>query len=175
MKAQYLLVGVLACGHSATMQSSTTPQNTDPFSTTQITFAPLPQPPTLTPNLRLSSEIIEACKINLGNIEAAPKFDFDQSNVMPEDTSVLSQVARCVADGPLKGRVLRLTGRADSRGTDEYNMALGERRAFATGQYLRNLGVSPVQVHETSRGELDASGKDEAGWQRDRRVDIDLE
>ena len=85
---------------------------------------------------------------------------------------MLDQVARCVTTGPLKGRTLRLTGRADPRGEQEYNMTLGSSRADAVARYLRALGVTSNQLTETSRGKLDATGTDEASWQLDRRVDI---
>jgi peptidoglycan-associated lipoprotein len=74
----------------------------------------------------------------------------------------------------LKGRSVRLVGRADPRGTQEYNMALGERRSNAVGKYLAGLGVGSGQMSETSRGALDATGSDEAAWRKDRRVDLDV-
>ena len=53
---------------------------------------------------------------------------------------------------PLKGRSVKLVGRADPRGTQEYNMALGERRSNAVLKYLAALGVGAGQMTETSRG-----------------------
>jgi peptidoglycan-associated lipoprotein len=86
----------------------------------------------------------------------------------------LQQIATCVTTGPLKGRALQLVGRADARGEAEYNMGLGEHRADAVRKYLGALGVPQTQLTETSRGKLDATGTDEAGYQRDRRVDVAL-
>ena len=71
----------------------------------------------------------------------APKFDFDNSSLEPQDVTVLQQIAKCVTNGPLKGRSLLLTGRADPRGEVEYNFALGEHRADAVDTYLAQLGV----------------------------------
>jgi len=122
--------------------------------------------------LVVSEELLRACKLDMGNAQEAPKFDFDQSFIRAEDRGVLDQVARCVTTGPLKGRTLRLTGRADPRGEQEYNMTLGSSRADAVARYLRALGVTSNQLTETSRGKLDATGTDEASWQLDRRVDI---
>jgi peptidoglycan-associated lipoprotein len=101
-------------------------------------------------------------------------FDFDSTAIAEQDRSLLTEVARCFSEGPLRGQGLALTGRADPRGEDEYNMALGESRADSVRRYLRDLGVSPQKVQATSRGEIDATGQDEAGWALDRRVDIEL-
>jgi len=72
---------------------------------------------------------LEACGIDLNNVERAPKFEFDRSDLVGQDRSVLDQIAKCVTTGPLRGRSLRLVGRADPRGEVEYNFALGEHRA----------------------------------------------
>jgi peptidoglycan-associated lipoprotein len=79
-----------------------------------------------------------------------------------------------VTSGPLRGRSLRLVGRADPRGELEYNFALGSARAGSVDAYLTNLGLDSARVSMTSRGKLDATGTNESGWQRDRRVDVDL-
>lgn len=126
------------------------------------------------PAVHVSSDLERSCKIVVGSVSDAPKFDFDDSALLPEDRAVLDQVARCVTTGPLKGRALKLTGRADNRGTEEYNFALGEHRANTVERYLAALGVAQPKLHETSRGELDARGNDDGARRADRRVDIDL-
>jgi len=125
-------------------------------------------------NINLSDDILAACKIKIENINHAPKFDFDDAELLPEDRDILEQVAKCVTTGPLKGRHLALVGRCDPRGEVEYNMVLGDYRAESVHDYLAKLGVDPNAMAKTSRGELDAEGKDEDGWRRDRRVDISL-
>jgi outer membrane protein OmpA-like peptidoglycan-associated protein len=104
----------------------------------------------------------------------APKFAFDKSRILPDDRDVLAEVATCVTEGPLKGRAVKLVGRADPRGTEQYNMELGERRSNSVMSYLSGLGVPSPQMSETSRGALDATGSDKSAWQLDRRVDIDV-
>ena len=126
-------------------------------------------------NVHVSEEIMRACKVEFNDVDKAPKFDFDQSALLPQDRSVLQQIAVCLTTPPLKGRAIRLVGRADPRGEGEYNMALGEHRAGSARQYLANLGVGIGKIAETSRGKLDATGTDAAGWERDRRVDILLQ
>jgi len=125
-------------------------------------------------NVRVSEDIMKACKIHVDNVDRAPKFDYDDADLQAEDRDVLEQVAKCVTTGPLKGRHLSLVGRCDPRGEVEYNMVLGEYRAESVHDYLAKLGVDPQAMAKTSRGELDAEGKDDDGWRRDRRVDISL-
>ena len=70
---------------------------------------------------------------------------------------------------------MALIGRADPRGTEEYNLGLGSRRAASVSQYLARLGVGQPQLGVTTRGAIDATGTDESGWRQDRRVDIQLQ
>ncbi len=125
--------------------------------------------------VNLSDELLKACKIRPESASHAPKFDFDDADLLPEDRDVLEQVARCVTTGPLKGRSLALVGRCDPRGETEYNMVLGDYRAESVHDYLAKLGVAEDAMARTSRGELDAEGKDEQGWRTDRRVDVSLQ
>ncbi len=143
-------------------------------SQTVTSHAPAAQQRAAEPAVHVSSDLEHACKIVVGSVTEAPKFDFDDSALLPEDRAVLDQVARCVTTGPLKGKALKLTGRADNRGTAEYNLALGEHRANAVERYLAADGVAQAKLHETSRGELDAKGNDDSARRSDRRVDIDL-
>src|SRR5678815_3385368 len=101
--------------------------------------------------LRPSDELVKICKLTFGNVERAPKFNFDDSELLPEDRDVLVQIARCVTSGPLKGRALALVGRADPRGETEYNMVLGEHRADSVYGYLALLGVASDHMAKTSR------------------------
>jgi peptidoglycan-associated lipoprotein len=167
-----LVVLVCACGDKP---PPATPQNPPPAQTT----APPPQSSAAltrgTSNVGVADDLARACSIQFGDAERAPKFDYAHTDLLPEDKTVLDQVGRCVTTGPLKGRSLKLVGRADSRGEAEYNMTLGEHRADMVRRYLDGLGVDDKRISETSRGKLDASGSDESGWRRDRRVDIMLQ
>jgi peptidoglycan-associated lipoprotein len=125
--------------------------------------------------IHASDEILEACRNEFDNVDTAPKFDFDKADLQPGEGKLLQTVAKCVTTGPLKGRSLRLVGRADPRGEVEYNFILGGSRAGSIDAYLKGLGVSASKIETTSRGKLDATGTDETTWQRDRRVDIDLQ
>jgi peptidoglycan-associated lipoprotein len=127
--------------------------------------------------LGLDSEIVRLCGLHFDvapSEEGAPRFDTDESELSSQDTAILQQVATCLTNGPLAGKNVHLIGRADSRGTTEYNMVLGEHRANAVGHYLEEKGVNSARVNETSRGELDATGSDDTTMRNDRRVDIML-
>lgn len=146
--------------------------------------APAPPPPPVPPaapnpkpdddptkgNIAISDEIRQLCKIS----DAEAFFAFDSANVRPQDRVVLKKLADCFATGPLKGRRMRLVGHADPRGDEEYNRVLGQRRADNVKKAISNEGLSASQVETVSRGEDEASGTDETGWAKDRRVDIVL-
>jgi peptidoglycan-associated lipoprotein len=97
-------------------------------------------------------------------------FAFDSSDLDSSARSALQEAVECYRGQQDPGLSLLLTGAADPRGTEEYNIALGERRAQAVRSYLVSLGLDGNSVSTTSVGEEMASGTDEAGWARDRNV-----
>jgi len=120
--------------------------------------------------IAISDEIRKACGIS----KEDAFFAFDSAALASTDVGPLDLVARCFSSGPLAGRALHLIGHADPRGPSEYNMALGQRRADSVQGYIDQHGVKSTQVVSTSRGAMDATGQDEAGWTHDRRVDVTL-
>lgn len=130
-----------------------------------------------TQGLAVSDAIAQACGIaprDPSQKPSAARFDYDSAALSEDDRAMLGQVGRCLTDGALRDRKVVLTGRADPRGEPEYNMTLGESRADAVLRYMVDLGVGRPRLAATSRGEIDAVGKDEAGWAHDRRVDLEL-
>ncbi len=95
-------------------------------------------------------------------------FGFNESTLSKESQGTLSENVACLKKA---NRPVNLTGRADPRGTMEYNMALSDRRAQAVKDYLQRFGVESGRLRPVPRGALDASGSDEATWAKDRRVD----
>src|SRR5213075_1897025 len=83
----------------------------------------------VSPTLSISADIIAACGIKAPPSSGSPKFDTDKDELTAEDRAVLDQIATCLTTGALKGRTVDLIGRADPRGTEEYNLGLGSRRA----------------------------------------------
>jgi len=135
--------------------------------------APAPEKPGDIPtrsNISISEDIKKACGIS----DAEAHFGYDSANVRPQDKAVLTKLATCFMTGPLKGRTMRLVGHADPRGDEEYNMVLGGRRGDNVKGAIAEAGMDATRMATTSRGEMDATGTDEAGWERDRRVDIML-
>lgn len=164
------LSALVGCAHPETTRSVV--PTSEPVAVTQTSSYVAKGPDSA---IHVSDAILKACQIDLDNVDTAPKFDFDRADLRPEERNLLATVAKCVTTGPLHGRALHLIGRADPRGEVEYNFVLGESRAGSVSAYLRAAGVSSSKVTTTSRGKLDASGTDAATWQRDRRVDIDLQ
>jgi peptidoglycan-associated lipoprotein len=125
-----------------------------------------------TAGLHISDAIARACGIQWK--KTATNFDYDSTTIADDDRALLAALAKCMSEGALKGKAVSLVGRADARGEMEYNMSLGEARADSVRRYLHDLGVQHERVSASSRGEIDAMGKDETGYALDRRVDIDL-
>jgi peptidoglycan-associated lipoprotein len=99
-------------------------------------------------------------------------FDFDKSEIKPEFADVVSAHAKNLTSHPnLK---LKLEGNTDERGTREYNIGLGERRAQAVRRALMLQGVAESQLSTVSFGaERPAvEGDDEAAWTQNRRVEL---
>ncbi len=98
-------------------------------------------------------------------------FEYDSSDLKPEAMRALDVHAK---DLQGNGARVVLEGHADERGTREYNMALGERRAKAVQRYLVLQGVSPAQLELVSYGEerAIATGNDESSWAQNRRVEL---
>jgi len=118
--------------------------------------------------VRIDDQIRHACGIS----DDDAYFAFDSAKLLQREQGVLHRVAVCFESGPLSGRSMRLVGHADPRGSAEYNLVLGGSRADAVKSYLHHEGMADGKMATTSRGDLDASGKDESGWAKDRRVDI---
>ncbi len=124
------------------------------------------------PAIAVGEDLMRACMLHIGAVEKAPKFEFDRAELQASDQDVLRQIGDCFTTGPLKDAKLRLVGRADPRGTVEYNEGLGLRRAKEVSTFLESLGVDASRIEQESRGKLDALGTDEATWAIDRRVDV---
>ncbi len=99
-------------------------------------------------------------------------FDFDQSVVRQEGFADLEAHARYLAQNPSAS--VRLEGHADERGTREYNIALGERRAQSVERLLVVNGASANQVETVSYGEEKPAvlGHDASSWSQNRRVEL---
>jgi len=128
--------------------------------------------------LGLDGEGLEA-RDPLGNIDRSTfaantvYFDYDSAAVRQAERAKVQAVADHLKANP--GSRLLLEGHCDWRGTTEYNMGLGDRRANAVKKYLGDLGIDASRIETVSKGDLDAKeGASDADMKMDRRVDIGL-
>ena len=123
--------------------------------------------------IHVSEEIMRECQLP-STAQEAPHFEYAGSTLHAHGQNVLDDVARCVKDGNLRGRVITIIGRTDPRGSAAYNKELSADRAQAARKYLVEHGAASQNLRVVARGESDAHGSDEASWALDRRVDFEL-
>jgi peptidoglycan-associated lipoprotein len=99
-------------------------------------------------------------------------FDYDRSEIRADSRAMLDRKARVLRDQPAVR--IRIEGHADERGSTEYNLALGSRRAESVKSYLAGLGIGVGRIETTTYGESRplARGSDEAAWARNRRAEF---
>jgi peptidoglycan-associated lipoprotein len=102
-------------------------------------------------------------------------FEFDRADLTSEEKDILANNAKFLRAAP-DVRVV-IEGHCDERGTNEYNLGLGERRASVVKSYLVSLGVSASRVRTISYGEEKpfAAGHNEAAWRQNRRAHFELQ
>lgn len=101
-------------------------------------------------------------------------FDYDRAELKPDAQATLEKKARFLEDNPSYS--VTIEGHCDERGTNEYNLALGERRADAAKKYLSSLGISTGRITTVSYGEEKpvSTGHDESSWSKNRRDEFKL-
>jgi peptidoglycan-associated lipoprotein len=137
-----------------------------PAPATRPAPAPAPSPkPVEDATLKRAIEVFESTHIY---------FDFDKSDIKAEAKPVLEKKAEFLRANP--AYKVRIEGHCDERGTNEYNMALGDRRARAAMKYLNALGISADRMSTISYGEEKPVCKDqnEACWSKNRRDEFKL-
>ena len=109
---------------------------------------------------------MQACR------DASAHFDFDRAELRESDYPILRRAARCIEAVPTERALL--AGNCDERGTAQYNVALGFRRAHAVEKYLRDLGVPGARLESVSYGKEKpvCTDADETCWARNRRTDV---
>jgi peptidoglycan-associated lipoprotein len=149
----------------------------EPAPAPQETPAPPPPPPT--DDGRAAREAAEAAAAQLRQLTTDLKapifFDFDRAEVRQgTDQGLLDRKAAILAAN--SSVRLRISGHADERGSDEYNLALGNRRAAAAKRYLTGKGVADNRIEVVSYGEERPAnpGHDESAWAENRRDDFEV-
>ena len=115
---------------------------------------------------------ISAARAALDKVKPSVYFDFDSYEIKPQYQATVNAFANYLkADG--KARLV-IEGNADERGTTEYNLALGQKRAQTVSKALGVLGVAGNRVEAVSNGEEKprAKGSNEAAWAENRRADL---
>jgi peptidoglycan-associated lipoprotein len=100
-------------------------------------------------------------------------FDFDRYEIRPDARPLLRANAQAIVDNEQWGTII-IEGHCDERGSEEYNLALGEKRARAVRRYLSDLGVPSVRLDIVSFGEAKPAvmGHDESAWRYHRRSEF---
>lgn len=152
------LVGALAACHSGTKLNETPTQGAVSTQPSPNAVAPVTVDELNNPNSPLAKRSVY--------------FDFDKYDVASQYTSLLQAHAQYLQAHPQ--RHILIQGNTDERGTAEYNLALGQKRAQAVMQALEADGVSASQMEAVSLGKEKpmAQGHDEASWAQNRRADI---
>jgi peptidoglycan-associated lipoprotein len=107
-------------------------------------------------------------------LTAVVHFDFDQSDIRPEDRAILDAKVPILQANP--GVTIRIAGNTDERGSDEYNLALGQRRAAAAKRYLVDHGIAEARIETITYGEERpvAQGSTEEAWAQNRRDEFEI-
>ena len=137
---------------------------TDEGGTATADVPPPPPPPTMAPDVMDPQEYLV---VNVGD---RVFFDFDKSDLRPDAIDQLNRQADFLkANGAI---TVVIEGHADERGTREYNLALGDRRASSAEQYLQSMGVDGGRVETISYGKERPAvlGSNEDAWSQNRRA-----
>jgi len=107
-------------------------------------------------------------------LTATVHFDYDQADLRPDDKAVLD--AKIPILQANTGVTIRISGHTDERGSDEYNLALGQRRAAAAKAYLVQHGIADARIETISYGEERpvAQGSDEGAYSQNRRAEFEI-
>ncbi len=102
-------------------------------------------------------------------------FDFDKSDLRQDARDALSKNAEALLKQVADAKV-KIAGHCDERGSDEYNLALGDRRAKSVAKYLETLGVKADRITTISFGKEKPAvdGHDEAAWSKNRRAEFEI-
>jgi peptidoglycan-associated lipoprotein len=107
-------------------------------------------------------------------LNAAIHFDYDQSDLRADDRALLDAKVPILQANP--NVKIRVAGHTDERGSDEYNLALGQRRAATVKRYLVDHGIADARIETISYGEERpvAQGSDETAYAQNRRAEFEI-
>ena len=142
-----------------------------PAKAATIPEAPVAAAPTATPDAN-GEEVRKGLPEVKSQTLATVYFEFDSSTLSADAQATLKSDFEQLQQTPAVA--VRLEGHSDERGSTQYNVALGERRAQAVKTFLTSLGLPPAQLTTASYGEEKPAdpGHDEAAWSKNRRVEL---
>ena len=181
MRAPSLLMLLTAAAFAVACGGKSAPEQPAP----EPTPAPAPEQPAPQPvddsaerdrleKERMAREAAEKNRTVAADLASMINFDYDQAVVRPADQATLDRKAVILIANP--GVKIRIAGHADERGSDEYNLALGNRRAAAAKRYLENKGVDASRIDVISYGEERPlnPGNDETAYAQNRRDEFQV-
>ena len=180
MRAPSLLMLLAAAAFAAACGGSPPPE--EPAPEPPPAAEPLPEPAQADDSAerermereRMAREAAERGRTVAADLAAMINFDYDQAMVRPADQATLDRKAAILVANP--NVKLRISGHADERGSDEYNLALANRRAAAAKRYLENKGVDGSRLDVISYGEERPlnPGSDENAYAQNRRDEFEV-
>jgi peptidoglycan-associated lipoprotein len=180
MRAPTLLLVLATAGFAAACGGKPKPEQPAPEPTPAATPAPAPAPDNSADERRRADSIAaanaaaERLKAVAADLAAMINFDYDQAVIRQNDQATLDRKASILGANP--NVKIQISGHADERGSDEYNLALGNRRAAAAKRYLENKGIDASRMDVVSYGEERPlnPGHDEAAYAQNRRDEFTI-
>jgi peptidoglycan-associated lipoprotein len=176
MRASSLLMLLATAGFAVACGGKPKPE--EPVPQAEPAPAPTPAPTPTAANddsaARMAREAAEKAKALSADLAAMINFDYDQATIRQNDENTLDRKAAVLAANPTVK--LTISGHADERGSDEYNLALGNRRAAAAKRYLQNKGIDASRMDVVSYGEERPlnPGHDESAYAQNRRDEFQV-
>jgi peptidoglycan-associated lipoprotein len=175
MRAPTLLLVLAIAGFAAACGGKPKPEQPAPVATPAPAPAPAPAPDNSAEERRRADSLAaanaaaERAKAVAADLAAMINFDYDQAAIRQNDQGTLDRKAGILGANP--NVKLQISGHADERGSDEYNLALGNRRAAAAKRYLESKGIDASRMDVVSYGEERPlnPGHDEAAYAQNRR------
>lgn len=171
--APLALLAAIGCAHAKPTVASTTTDDTTvraPKPAQEVKATPAPVAAAEPASEQLALQNLQAAVDDLKNTRIF--FGYDDDLLTPDGRTKLTTISEILAKHP-KLRI-RVEGNADERGTEAYNLVLGQRRADSTRKYLVQLGAHEDQVNTLTYGEEHPIAPDhtEQAWQQNRRADV---
>ena len=180
MRAPSLLMLLTAAAFAVACGGRSAPEEPAPEPTPAPAPTPAPEPVDDSAERerlereRMAREAAERARAISADLTAMINFDYDQAVVRQADQATLDRKAAILLANP--GVRIRISGHADERGSDEYNLALGNRRAAAAKRYLENKGIEGSRLEVVSYGEERPlnPGTDETAFAQNRRDEFEV-